>query len=434
MCDHKRICYRNFVRVLFIVEGLMLAGTARASEPCPFEWLPGEGLLGLNGTVYAVTTWDPDGAGPQPMLLVAGGNFTNRIARWNGSSWQPLGTGMNSTVYALTVYDGELIAGGQFTNAGGVSANRIARWNGSTWQPLGTGIEDGPVNALAVYNGELIAGGEFSYAGGILTPYIARWNGSTWQPLGGIDGPVFALTVYNGEVIAGGFFTTAGGVSAKYIARWNGSTWQPLGTGFYRPVLALTVYNGELIAGGLNTVDNASVPIALILSWNGTNWRLLGPGVAGLPGSLFAFVFALTVYNGELITGGRFTHIGPVQGASANYIARWNGSSWQPLGTGMNNTVRALAVYNNELIAGGEFAIAGDNVSPYWARWGCPFARGDLDGDGDVDLFDSAAFGECLTGPGGPLLPKCFQADLDWDADTDLLDWSELQRLFTGSQ
>ena len=66
--------------------------------------------------------------------------------------------------------------------------------------------------ALTVYNGELIAGGRFTTAGGVTCNYIARWNGATWQPLGaGMNGDVYALTVYNGELIAGGYFTTAGG-------------------------------------------------------------------------------------------------------------------------------------------------------------------------------------------------------------------------------
>ena len=36
---------------------------------------------------------------------------------------------MNSVVWSLTVYNGELIAGGYFTTAGGVAANYIARWD-----------------------------------------------------------------------------------------------------------------------------------------------------------------------------------------------------------------------------------------------------------------------------------------------------------------
>src|SRR5438128_1389139 len=85
-----------------------VAPTARGQ--CPFNWRPGEGVPGVNGEVYAVTTWDPDGPGPQPSLLIVGGSFTvagdvlaNRIAAWNGMGWQALGTGMNNSVRALSV-------------------------------------------------------------------------------------------------------------------------------------------------------------------------------------------------------------------------------------------------------------------------------------------------------------------------------------------
>lgn len=36
-------------------------------------------------------------------------------------------------------YQGQLVAEGWFTTAGGLSANRIARWDGSSWQSLGSG-------------------------------------------------------------------------------------------------------------------------------------------------------------------------------------------------------------------------------------------------------------------------------------------------------
>jgi len=76
------------------------------------------------------------------------------------------------------------------------------------------------------------------------------------------------------------------------------------------------------------------------------NWSPLGSGMSGTE----PFVYALAVYNNELIAGGNFTSAG---GVSANYIAKWNGNDWAPLGSGMNNDVRTLTVYNNELIAGG---------------------------------------------------------------------------------
>src|SRR5207247_1421219 len=130
------------------------------------------GVPGVYGYVYAVTTWDPDGAGPQPELLIVGGSFSvagkalaNNIAAWDGTSWSALGTGVDKPVSPLAAYSGDLIVGGNFTTAGGVSASRIARWNGNAWSPLGKGIgglSSYGVTALVVFNGELIAGGSFT--------------------------------------------------------------------------------------------------------------------------------------------------------------------------------------------------------------------------------------------------------------------------------
>jgi hypothetical protein len=177
------------VRVLSFVFSFFFIQPCLANGECSFAWKPGQGLPGLDGPVVAVTKWDPDGDGPLPELLVIGGYFSiagnvvaNNIAAWDGTSWHPLGSGMNDIVWALTVYNGELIAGGYFTTVDGISANCIARWNGSSWQPLGNGM-NGAVYALTIYNGQLIAGGDFSTAGDANANNIASWDGNSWQPL-----------------------------------------------------------------------------------------------------------------------------------------------------------------------------------------------------------------------------------------------------------
>jgi len=40
-------------------------------------------------------------------------------------------------VYALTEYDGKLVAGGYFRTAGSDSANDVAVWDGTNWSSLG---------------------------------------------------------------------------------------------------------------------------------------------------------------------------------------------------------------------------------------------------------------------------------------------------------
>ncbi len=204
----------------------------------------------------------------------------NSAGSWGAGFHLP--NGVDNPVLALAVYNGELYVGGFFTQAGGASANYIARWNGASWNTLGTGSTNGVnlgVRALAVYNGELYVGGGFTSAGGASANRIARWNGASWSALStgsgnGVNGDVRALAVYKGELYVGGGFTEAGGASANSIARWNGTSWNTLGTGSGNgvngSVNALAVYNNSLFLGGgftLVNIGNAPILSSRIAQW-----------------------------------------------------------------------------------------------------------------------------------------------------------------------
>src|SRR5437773_6019989 len=95
-----------------------------------------------------------------------------------------VGFGINDYVYALAVSGSDVYAGGQFTMAGGSAANYIAKWNGSSWTALGSGLGGGSmesppsVAALAVSGSDVYVGGTFTTAGGASANYMARWDGS----------------------------------------------------------------------------------------------------------------------------------------------------------------------------------------------------------------------------------------------------------------
>jgi hypothetical protein len=55
---------------------------------------------------------------------------------------------------------------------------------------------------------------------------------------------------------------------------------------------------------------------------------------------------------------------------------------------------------------------------------------GDLDQDANVNLDDHDLFSDCLTGPGGGVLPGCDRADLDEDVDVDLDDFQAFMAAF----
>jgi hypothetical protein len=76
-------------------------------------------------------------------------------------------------------------------------------------------------------------------------------------------------------------------------------------------------------------------------------------------------VSVLAVSGSDVYVGGLFTMAG---GTAANYIAKWNGSAWSALGSGLNNQIRALAVLGSDVYAGGCFTTAGGKVSAYVAK------------------------------------------------------------------
>ncbi|WP_201987648.1 T9SS type A sorting domain-containing protein [Hymenobacter rubidus] len=355
------------------------AGTKGAGDE---RWASGFGLAnGTDGTVYAVVQSGTD--------MYIGGDFTtvgnvaaNYVAKWNGTAWSPLGTGvgngLNGVVSALVVAgNGDVYAGGSFTLAGAVAVSRVAKWNGTAWSSLGNGAGNGLnnyVQALAVAsNGDVYAGGYFTQAGGVAASGVAKWNGATWSPLGtgvvsstGANGIVNALVVTgNGDVYAGGDFTLAGGATANNVAKWNGSAWSSLGTGVSGRVFALAVAgNGDVYAGG-EFFTAGSLAVNAVAKWNGTAWSTLDVGTNG-------FVNALAVAgNGDVYAGGYFTQAG---GAAANNVAKWNGTSWSALGTGLTvgvyGSVYALAVAGNgDVYAGSNFTLAGGVTANSIAKW-----------------------------------------------------------------
>ena len=315
-------------------------------------------LPGGNGDIEAVAVDAKGNLYVGGLFTFIGTNSANRVARWDGKTWSPLGSGMNSDVYALAVSGTDLYAGGKFTEAGGVPAFRIAKWNGSTWLPLGSGV-NGLVRALAVSGNNLYAGGTFTTAGDAQANRIAKWDGSSWSALGtGVNGWVRALAIQGTDVYAGGTFTTAGDLPANRIARWDGSSWSTLGSGMNAWVRALVTRGTDLYASGTFTTAGG-VPANRVARWDGTAWSPLGSGLNGMAD-------ALATSATDLYAGGTFTTAAEVP---ANRVAKWDGTTWSPLGSGISGAVLGLALDGaGHLFVGGNFSRAGTNVSPFIAQ------------------------------------------------------------------
>jgi hypothetical protein len=370
------------------------------STPCIDVWDSRFGTLGANGDVWSIAR---DASGN----IYAGGDFTaiggvvaNRIAKWNGTGWTSLGSGVDGLVTSVAVSGSDVFVAGDFAIAGGNSATRIAKWNGTSWSALGSGLND-TVWSIEVSGSDLYAGGEFTSAGGVTANRVARWNGSGWTAMGtGANGVVWALEAVSGGVIAGGSFSSAGGVaSTGGIARWNGTSWSALGSGFGSgEVHAIAEDQGVLYAGGRISASGATT-LSNVASWNGTAWSPLGTGIA-------SGVIALAAGDGNLYASTDFR--GAV-GTPTEPTLRWNGTSWSSLGAGTDFPVNALLVSGGSLYAGGFFDRAGCRMSN---RFGRIYENG-FAGTGGTDWHTSSNWS-------GGAIPSSTASALIKDADVSI--------------
>lgn len=139
---------------------------------------PGDGNLYMGG--HFPELWDGDA--PAQDFNMSG------IAMYDGSNWYPLGTGLNEYCRAIHSYNGEVIAGGYFTDAGGTPAQKIAKWNPitQTWSAMGGGFDgtgiDEYVKSAWTWNGIFFAGGAYTQCEGGPMNYIAQWYEAPSNP------------------------------------------------------------------------------------------------------------------------------------------------------------------------------------------------------------------------------------------------------------
>jgi trimeric autotransporter adhesin len=341
--------------------------------------------------------------------IVIGGSFrtigdtvVNSIARWDGSRWQPLGSGMIAassystgagTVRSLLVTaNGDLVAGGRFTSAGGVATNRIARWDGSAWNAMSEGIltsdyANGTVESLVpLPDGQLLATGSFLFGRTTGIAGIARWDGTRWSAVPGTStGPRVVTVLPGGGLIASGAYSFIGGVPADSVAAFDGSTWSAVGRGMSGPIFAMNQRpdNGLIIGGDFRILDNTQIEF---LAQSGPNgWTALAGGVNG-PVRVLA-----RIPGGDLIVGGKFTRAGD---SSVMGIARWDGARWASMGLPpFSNDVTDIAV-----LPAGEIVVSATLNDQQSAPRGTVVAQ--WDGAAWTQLGDMLPLGRVRLAPG----------------------------------
>ncbi|MFN7022100.1 MAG: GC-type dockerin domain-anchored protein, partial [Phycisphaerales bacterium] len=376
------------------------------------KWTGGTSWLNLDWAAtgqsvpLALAGYDADGSGIGPARLVG---LRTQAYQHDGSAWSvfpnhPASNGLTGVgrlqrmdvdgagPAAPALYAFSNSSSRMFT-AGGVAVNRIGRFDGTAWTSAFDGLPDLHVNlggdptnegqaaCAAVFDSgsgpQFYVGGWFTHNSGQVMKRVIRWNGTGWEEVGGGLGNanayefdrVWVMPTFNdgtGEALyACGTFTQAGGTTVSNIAKWNGTAWADVGGG---------------VSGGSNAIRDA------VVFDDGS-----GPA---------------------LYVGGSFTTAG---GSFASNVARWNGTSWEALGGGLNNEVLTLHVHDDgtgpALYAGGRFTSPATGVAKWsgtgWVSVGGSPARGN-GFTGAMRVSDLATLNE----GSGPLLVAAGQFEL----------------------
>jgi hypothetical protein len=305
--------------------------------------------------------------------LTFGGVPMNNVARWSGTDWFPVGSGVDGDVYSIAFIGDDMYVGGQFTTAGGVPASNLARWDGTIWSQAAGGA-NGTVREIVFDGTNLYVGGDFTMVGTTPANRIARWDGAQWTSFGsGVDGPVHGIAIdgNGGEVYAVGKFNAAGTIPAWNIAVWNGSGWAEVGGGvggveyLKFPRCAAVDAAGRLyVGGGFDTAGGMSVQH--IAMWDGAVWSDLDGGVNW--GEIKAAVRDIMIDGTDVYITGDFAFANGVP--LSGHIMRWDGQSWHGLGRGLSGSGGfGLCMNGGEIYVAGTFGMAGGKPSSCFARW-----------------------------------------------------------------
>lgn len=259
-----------------------LAGSAipTAHAQCGPQWLAPLPPVGVEGTTHAVCSWDPDGPGPlNPWLVVggfieaAGGMEANNVAAWDGVRWHSLNSvygptapdGTKGLITALTSFDPDgdgpespwLIAAGGIDRTIEPTTWGFHRWMGDHWELLRSDIDpidrgslmqfdpdgDGPMPTQLVLVG---------------IDQIQTFDGANWTQIPvlnapglGADAIPLSVTAWDPDgsgplprQIVGAFYVAPYGLWPALFARWNGSTWVEMSMPVPQTIFQTSVYLG----------------------------------------------------------------------------------------------------------------------------------------------------------------------------------------------
>ena len=391
--------------------GKLLIGVVLFSVPAPLRaqcpgFAPGFGAGGVGDGILDFVRADL-GSGP---ALYAGGDFFTLggavaagVARFDGTSWSALGSGVGSSAVAYVSvvrlvpldYAGpKLCVIGRFDVAGGQTARGVALWDGASWNALGGGPIppaglDVSLSTASVFDGglgpRLYVGGTLSDEAGNRDPFLASYDGATWTTvLGGPaeelcdpqdpyclrNGTISSLVTFDDghglALFAGGAFDLVAGAPGFNLARFDGTGWSaPSGGigGADGAVERIVVHDDGRGEALFLQGSFPGRPDPRIARWDGTRFTSLG---VSPDATSYDFV-SLPAFAGT--PAGLWRLSDRPNASSVLRASRWNGASWVNFDFpfGYYGVAHALEVFDSgfgpELVVGGWYHDIGNVVT-----------------------------------------------------------------------
>jgi hypothetical protein len=334
--------------------------------------------------VRVLGAWEPLGSGPigedvydlavyqgDLIALCRGTEYLETtVSRWNGDTWEQLGAALPAGTKVLTIFHDQLHAGSLV-------------WDGAGWTELFT--TNGWIFATTVWNDLLIAGGAFDSAAGQATGHVLAWDGNELVNLyGGQTENVEAVAVWRDELYIARTCLTDMAFDAG-VQVWRDGSWNDvpeLGSiHYFKPMHDLHATADRLYVCGDDhppIIQNRDRwAYSFVNSWDGAS------GAVVFEADGYHQFREIMTTDDDLYIGGIFSTIGEPPASNIVRLESGNPQPVCPPGLGADATVRHLCPGAGGLAVGGYFTSAAGMV-----------AQGVILHDGDAWHSRSLALGE----------------------------------------